>query len=131
MPRSKRVKNKPNRRRGFKVVHNWTKEIPLFVRAMVMADDKLFIAGPADIIDENEIRKRLGTGETQKRLRKQVEAYAGKKGAMLWVVSASDGQKRAELDLDELPVFDGMAAAYERLYMTTVEGNVLFMEKKK
>ncbi len=124
-------KKKRNPRRGFKVFHHWTKEIPLFVRAMVMADQTLFIAGPADIVDENEIRRHLGSDEAQRRLQEQVEAYVGKKGAMLRAVSAADGQTQAELRLDELPVFDGMAAAYGRLYMTTVDGNVVCMGKAK
>jgi len=114
-----------NQKRGFKVVHHWTKDIPLFARAMVMAGRTLFVAGPADIVDENEIRKRIGTAAADRQLREQVDAFVGKKGAMLWAVSASDGERQAELELDELPVFDGMAAAYGRLYMTTVDGNVL------
>ncbi|KPK37334.1 MAG: hypothetical protein AMJ65_14800, partial [Phycisphaerae bacterium SG8_4] len=117
-------KKKQNQKRGFQVAHHWTKDIPLFVRAMVMAGRTLFIAGPADIIDENEIRKRIGTAEADRQLREQVAAFAGKKGAMLWAVSASDGQKQAELILDESPVFDGMAAAYGRLFLTTVNGSV-------
>jgi hypothetical protein len=115
---------KRNQQRGFMVSHNWTKDIPLFARAMVMADRTLFVAGPADLIDENEIRKRLGTPEASRQLREQVDAFVGKKGAMLWAVSAANGQKQTELHLDELPVFDGMAAAYGRLFLTTVEGNV-------
>ncbi|MBL7187976.1 MAG: PQQ-binding-like beta-propeller repeat protein [Phycisphaerae bacterium] len=115
---------KRNQQKGFKVFHRWTKDIPLFARALVMADRTLFVAGPADIIDENEIRKRLDTPEAARQLREQVAAFVGKKGAMLWAVSAANGQKQAELALDELPVFDGMAAAYGRLFLTTVDGNV-------
>ena len=89
-----------------------------------MAGRTLFVAGPADLIDENEIRKRLGTAEASRQLREQVAAFVGKKGAMLWAVSATEGERQAELELDELPVFDGMAAAYGRLFLTTVDGNV-------
>lgn len=124
-------KKKRNQSRGFKVFHNWTKEVPLFVRAMVLADGMLFVAGPTDIVDENEIRKHIGTPEAERELREQVDAYVGKKGSMLWVVLAANGQKQAEHHLDELPVFDGMAAAYGRLYMTTVDGNVVCMGKAK
>jgi outer membrane protein assembly factor BamB len=120
---------KRNQQRGFKIVHHWTRNIPLFARAMVMADRTLFVAGPADTVDENEIRKRIGTAEADRQLREQVDAFVGKKGAMLWAVSAKDGEKQAELHLDELPVFDGMAAAYGRLYMTTIDGNVVCLGK--
>ena len=122
---------KRNQQKGFDVVHNWTREVPLFARALVMAHGTLFIAGPADTVDENEIRKRIGTDEADRQLREQVDAFVGKKGAMLWAVSAADGEKLAELHLDELPVFDGMAAAYGRLYMTTVDGNVLCLGKDR
>ncbi len=94
-----------------------------------MADRTLFVAGPADLIDENEIRKRLDTAEASRQLREQVAAFVGKQGAMLWAVSAANGEKQAELHLDELPVFDGMAAAYGRLFLTTVEGNVQCLGK--
>lgn len=120
---------KRNQQRGFTVVHNWTREIPLFARAMVMADRILFLAGPADLVEENEIAKRIDSDEADRLLQEQVEAYAGKKGATLWAVSADDGEKMGELALDEMPVFDGMAAAYGRLYMTTVDGNVLCLGK--
>ena len=118
-------KKKRNPKAGFTVFHNWTKEIPLFARAMVMADRTLFIAGPADIVDEDEIGKRINTAEASRQLRDQVDAFVGKKGAILWAVSAADGEKQSELNLDEMPLFDGMVAAYGRLYMTTVDGNVL------
>ncbi|MHC4352473.1 MAG: outer membrane protein assembly factor BamB family protein [Planctomycetota bacterium] len=122
---------KRNQQRGFKVVHHWTRNIPLFARAMVMADRTLFVAGPADIVDENEIRKRIESDEASRQLREQVDAFVGKKGAMLWAVSASDGERQAEVELDELPVFDGVAAAYGRLYMTTVDGNVLCLGRER
>jgi len=120
---------KRNQQRGFKVYHNWTRDIPLFAHAMVMADRTLFVAGPADIVDEDEIRKRIGTAEASRQLREQVDAFTGRKGAILWAVSASDGEKKAELGLDELPVFDGMAAAHGRLYISTVDGSVLCLGK--
>ena len=96
-----------------------------------MAGQTLFVAGPADIVDENEIRKRIDSDAAGRQLREQVDAFAGKKGAMLWAVSATDGQKQAELRLDELPVFDGMAAAYGRLYITTIDGNVLCLGENR
>jgi outer membrane protein assembly factor BamB len=116
--------------RGFKVFHHWTEDIPFFARALVMADHTLFVAGPADTVDEDEIRKRIGTAEASRQLREQEAAFVGKKGAMLWAVSAENGEKQAEFRLDELPVFDGMAAAYGSLYLTTVDGNVLCLGKE-
>ena len=34
------------------VEHHWTQDVPLFVQAMVLADKRLFIAGPPNFVDE-------------------------------------------------------------------------------
>ena len=41
------------------------------------------------------------------------------------IVSAADGRKLAEHRLDSPPVFDGMVAAGARLYVSTLDGNVV------
>ena len=46
-------------------------------------------------------------------------------GALLWAVSAAEGTKLAEYPLDAVPVFDGIASANGRLYMTLENGHVL------
>jgi len=45
-------------------------------------------------------------------------------GAVLCVVSAMEGKKLAEYELESQPVFGGMAAANSRLYLTTKDGKV-------
>jgi len=104
---------------------HWTKDLPLLVRAMVLADGTLFVAGPPDLVDEVEALKTIRDPATQARLAEQAESLAGKKGAMLWAVSAADGEKRAELALKSPPVFDGMAAAGGRLYLSAEDGSVV------
>jgi len=44
---------------------------------------------------------------------------------MLWVLSAEDGSKLAEQSLGAPAVWDGLAAADRRLYLSTVDGKVL------
>ena len=46
-------------------------------------------------------------------------------GGVLWAASASTGEKIAQCKLDAPPVWDGMAAAHGRLYLTTADGRVL------
>jgi len=53
---------------------------------------------------------------------------AGKKGRLL-AFSAADGKKLAERDLPPV-VWDGMAAAHGRLYVSTVGGKVLALGRK-
>lgn len=118
------------RRRGMsqlplQVKHDWSQELPLHARAMVLAGDTLLIAGPPDLVDEEESQKRLLAPEIVRALAEQSESFAGKRGGMLWAVSPGDGGKLAEWELKSPPIFDGLIATKGRLYMTTMGGSVL------
>ncbi|MFQ6133411.1 MAG: PQQ-binding-like beta-propeller repeat protein, partial [Armatimonadota bacterium] len=91
----------------FRVQFQWTQESPLLVRAMVLANQTLFVAGPPE------------------RALRSVSAFEGKEGAALRAVSAADGTTLREYQLDALPVYDGMAAAHGRLYIATADGRLL------
>ncbi len=71
----------------------------------------LFIAGPPDVVDEEEAFFALNDAEVLAKLAEQSELLKGKDGARLWAVSAGNGRKLSELKLDSLPVWDGMIAA--------------------
>ena len=105
---------------------NWTKDIPLLVRAMIKTSDVLFICGPADIIDEHETFEKLKKGDqsVQKVLAEQDALLDGSEGSVLRAVSAKNGETLAEIKLNSLPVWDGMAAAKGRVYLTTKDGKV-------
>ncbi|HIE51457.1 MAG TPA: methyltransferase domain-containing protein [Armatimonadetes bacterium] len=109
----------------FRIEYRWSQEVPLHVRAMVLANQMLFIAGPPDVVDEEEAFTRFGEPEIRAQLREQSGAFEGQKGALLWAVSAADGRKLAEYTLDSPPVFDGMVAAHKRLYLATLDGRVV------
>jgi outer membrane protein assembly factor BamB len=108
-----------------KIAWNWSTDIPMHVRAMVLAGDTLFVAGPPDVIDEEKSLRGFDTDEVQRQLVLQAEAMEGKHGASLWAVSVDGGRKLAEFPLDHPPVFDGMAAADGRLYVVQADGQVL------
>jgi outer membrane protein assembly factor BamB len=85
----------------------WEKPVDIRVRAMVLADDILFAAGPcADAMS--------GPREPDE-----------KQGSLLMALSASDGRELAQYRLDSSVVFDGMAAAYGRLYISMEDGSLL------
>ena len=116
---------------GFEVQHEWTQDIPLLARAMVLAGGTLFVAGPPDLVDEPKAFSEINDPKTKRILAEQAAAIKGDKGALLLAVSAVDGKTLAQYDLDSPPVFDGMAAANERLYMTTVNGRVVCFQPDK
>jgi len=113
------------RQASFHVQHHWTRDLPLMVRAMVQAGETLFVAGPPDVLDEEEAAKSLGTAKIQAQLAEQDAALLGRKGGVVWAVSTRDGSKLGEFRLATSPAWDGMAAANGRLYLTTVDGKVL------
>jgi hypothetical protein len=104
-------------------------KLPFFVTAMALAENMLFLAGPADIkiIDHPEIYKRAAQPEFQEKLRRQNQVLSGDEGAILWVIDKRDGKRLAEYDLGHLPVFDGMAAAKQSVFLSTVDGSLVCM----
>jgi hypothetical protein len=107
------------------VNHRWSADLPLMPRAMVLAADMLFVAGPPDLVDEEQAARAMVTPDMQAAVAEQAAALEGKRGAKLWAVSAADGQVLAEQSLDSPPVFDGMAAAQGCLFLTTMDGRAL------
>jgi hypothetical protein len=92
---------------------------------MVLAGGMLFVAGPPDVVDEQQAFSRIDDPKVRRSLTDQVAALNSKKGALLLTVSTADGKKLAQYDLDNPPVFDGMASAGGRLYIATTNGEVL------
>ena len=103
----------------------WSAEAPVQVCAVTLADKTLFLAGPPDVVDEELAARSLGDPDTQKRLAEQEAAFEGKRGAILLAVSAEDGKQLSAYRLDSPPIFDGMAAANGRLYLSTMGGKAL------
>ena len=99
-------------------------EPPLQVRAMVLADKTLFVAGPPDVVDEEDAFFALDDAAVLEKLAEQSELFRGKGGGLIWAVSAETGKKLSEYRLDSLPVWDGLVAAAGKLYMTTMNGEV-------
>ncbi|MCO6458365.1 MAG: PQQ-binding-like beta-propeller repeat protein [Pirellulaceae bacterium] len=112
---------------GSLVKHEWNQDLPLLVRAMVLADKTLFVFGPPDLIDEEESFQRLVSRDPRiaERLEQQDAALRGAQGGLLRVLAAADGRQLAEYQLDELPVWDGLAAAHGRLYFASEDGQVV------
>ena len=111
--------------------YHWEDPTPeIMVKAMVLAGDNLFMAGPPDVVDEKEMWGKSHTDEYQRKMKEQNDALQGKQGSRLWAVSRKTGEKLAEVDLDVLPAFNGLIAADGKLFMTTEEGEVVCFKGK-
>jgi hypothetical protein len=86
----------------------WELQLPLRTRAMVLAGDHLVLAGWPDKQPESD----------------PYGAFQGRLGGELRVISTQDGAERTHLVLNAPPVFDGLMAADEKLFMSLTDGTV-------
>ncbi len=111
------------------IEYHWTDEsVPLLARAMVLADKTLFIAGPPDVVNEEVAFDYWANPDIDPdipaKLDEQDAAFQGQSGALLRVVSTADGNSVGEYNLESPPVWDGMAVANGRLYLSLQNGKV-------
>jgi outer membrane protein assembly factor BamB len=94
--------------------HAWTQDhFPICPWAMIVADQTLFVAGFRDRIDPQD----------------PWATFEGRRGGVLDVLAAKDGKKLAEYTLESPPVWDGLAAANGRLYLTLRNGSMVCLAK--
>jgi hypothetical protein len=113
-------RREPIKRTGIKP--DWTCGIPMVVRAMVLADETLFVAGPP--VESNRVPQQPTDADPF------AEALEAGRGGKLLAVSADNGKTLADYNLKSSPVFDGMAVAYGRLYVSMKDGSVLCLAGK-
>jgi outer membrane protein assembly factor BamB len=89
---------------------SWKATVPVRVRAMLRAGDRLFIAGSPAADGE-----RSGVPP---------DSEAG----LLLAVSTADGSVQSQLSLTSRPVFDGLAAAEGKLFLAQENGQVVCLE---
>ncbi|NQT38472.1 MAG: hypothetical protein HQ581_13330, partial [Planctomycetes bacterium] len=96
----------------------WSDTESLTARAMVLAGDRLVVAGPVDLGEKTEgILSFKNEPEA-------LAAFQGENDICLRVISTADGKTISECKLDALPVFDGMSAAAGKLYLSLKDGSV-------
>jgi len=127
-PKDKKVRKPRTRRPRGGIKHHWQVDTPgLLVNAMVLGANKLAIAGPPDLADETKMLGVLpgADDENNRQLKAQAEAWEGKRGGLLRVVSRQTGEKLGQCKLDSVPLFDGMSAADGKLFIVTMDGKVV------
>ena len=98
---------------------------PIQARAPALAGKTLFVAGPPILVDEEEAWRHFDDPAIQAQLQAQAEALQGRRGGQIVAVAAADGMELSHYDLGASPTFDGMAAAYGRLYLSTLDGKLV------
>ncbi len=102
-------------------------DMPVLVTAMVATENALFVAGPRDVCDEGQLffrGARGGAGKIAQDVEKQAAEWQNGRGLLL-AVAKEDGRILAEHQLATLPVFDGMVAARNRLFVATKAGRLV------
>jgi hypothetical protein len=117
---------------GYFVEPHWAHEVPVIARGMALANQVLFVAGPSDVVDEEDAMDRMGKGDTsiEPALKQQDELLDGKHGATLLAVDAPSGKVLSETKLNSPPVWDGMAAAHGCVFVSQLDGTVVCLKGK-
>ena len=90
----------------------WSVQVPLLVKAMVLTARSVIAAGAPDVISPGDPWR----------------AFEGRTGARLTIRSRSDGSEVGACDLPCPPVHDGMAAARGQLFISLQNGKLLCLE---
>jgi len=107
-----------DKRRGKKPAapkDKWTADIPLRAEAMVLTRGHVVLAGPPDVLDAKD----------------PLAAFEGRAGGIVALYARASGKKSGEVKLASPPVFDGLAAANGKLYVSTRDGKVVCMGGNK
>jgi outer membrane protein assembly factor BamB len=91
----------------------WKQRIPIRVNAMLVTDNHLVVAGLPDVVDPED---PLG-------------AFEGRRGGVLCIFDKTTGREISQQTLPSPPVFNGLAAARGRLFVTMQDGAVACLGK--
>ena len=92
-------------------LNDWSQPIGLRPLAMIAGRENLCVVGVEDRSGEQDYWKYL----------------EGRAGGILAVHSRSDGKQRFTCVLDSAPVFDGLSAAGDQVFLSCKDGSVICM----
>jgi outer membrane protein assembly factor BamB len=100
-----------NRRRQQEPKPRWQQPLGIRVTSLVRAAETIFVGGSPDVVDPQDPHG----------------AWEGRKGGLLAAFAAGDGGKLSETTLPAPTVWDGIAAADGRLFVSTSDGKITCM----
>jgi len=118
---------------GSYVQRGWDTYVPVVTRSMALAGRTLALSGPPDLLDEEYAFERMAAKDKgiEHDLQEQDASLNGQRGARLMLVNVDSGAKVGSADLASPPVWDGMVVARGKIYLATVDGQVVCVGKSK
>ena len=115
-----------------KVANNWRADVPVCAEGLVLCGDTLFMAG-SPRVDRDKVVELLKAQNVDRYhadpLFKDAEdTITGRKGGILYAAKKDDGTKLSQMALPSIPVFDGLIAADERLYVSMRNGELMCLK---
>jgi hypothetical protein len=90
----------------------WTSTIPIEAKSLLVGADRLYLAGVRDRVDEEDPWAH----------------FDGRMGGLITIHSKKDGKLITEIALESPPVFDGLASAERKLFVSCKDGSVMCFE---
>ena len=90
----------------------WTSVIPIKAKSLLVGPNRLYLAGVRDKVDEDDPWAH----------------FDGRMGGLITIHSKEDGKLIREMELTSPPVFDGLASADKKLFVSCRDGSVLCFE---
>jgi len=118
---------------GTFVQFDWNRYVPVMTQAMAMAGSHVLLAGPPDLVNEEYAFERLAQKDPaiHRDLAEQDAALRGDRGGVLQMVDTTSGEVSGEFTLERPPVWDGMAIANGRIFVSTTDGKVQCYGREK
>ena len=91
---------------------SWTSTIPIEAKSLLVGSDRLYLAGVRDKVDKEDPWAHFG----------------GRRGGLILVCSKADGRIMRQMEVESPPVFDGLASAGGRLFVSCKDGSILCYE---
>jgi len=104
-------------------IFDWYIDIPILVRCIVKAGDKLCIAGPNALYNETDLVQTLDKTNPQPLITAQ-QSDEWSQSSELLVISTNDGTIESQITLGFAPVWDGMAVMDNFLFISGKDGSL-------
>jgi outer membrane protein assembly factor BamB len=117
---------------GYFVEPHWTKDVPIIARGMAVAQSTIFVAGPEDVVDEEDavVRMEKGDESVLKDVQHMDDNLEGKNGGILLAVDTKTGDLLSTTRLESPPTWDGLTVAQGNVFLTTLDGRLICLTGK-